>query len=106
MLLPLMRENVVLNGLSGMVDIEELSWGGELPAYAMGEVGLLLLADCVYFEPGACRSLTLLAAADTRKAFPLLVDTMKRLISEKTLCLFCYKKRRKVRSPCHCPLAS
>ena len=39
-------------------------------------------ADCVYFEP----------------AFPLLVDTLVALLQDGARCLFCYKRRRKVRS--------
>ncbi len=39
----------------------------------------MLAADCVYFEP----------------AFPLLLETMKELIGEETVCYLCFKKRRR-----------
>ena len=44
---------------------------------------VILAADCVYFEP----------------AFPLLVRTLADLVPDESVeVLFCYKKRRKVRS--------
>ena len=39
----------------------------------------MLAADCCYIE----------------ESFPLLLQTMKDLIGEVTVCYFCYKKRRK-----------
>lgn len=55
--------------------------GGPAPDWTPARIDLLLLADCVYFEP----------------AFPLLIETMGALLGADTECLFCYKKRRKVR---------
>jgi len=51
-LLDLMRANVQLNHLDEeRVRVEEYSWGGGLPAWIEKEdVGMILAADCVYFE--------------------------------------------------------
>ncbi|TRM68414.1 putative methyltransferase-domain-containing protein [Schizophyllum amplum] len=78
MLLPLMRENVALNGLKDRVRVAELNWGEPLPP-ELRKMDVVLAADCVYFEP----------------AFPLLVQTLVDLVGEETEVLFCYKKRRK-----------
>lgn len=40
---------------------------------------MLLAADCCYLE----------------ETFPLLLSTMEELIGEKTVCYFCYKRRRR-----------
>ncbi|EIN10826.1 hypothetical protein PUNSTDRAFT_51401 [Punctularia strigosozonata HHB-11173 SS5] len=81
-LLDIMRSNVALNGLSSSVSVAELNWGESIPPEIPRSLDLLLLADCVYFEP----------------AFPLLVQTLCDLTSPgdpKPKILFCYKKRRK-----------
>lgn len=82
-LLPLQAHNIALNSLSSDSIISiELPWGSELPSSLPAShrpPDILLAADCVYFEP----------------AFPLLLQTMDRLISEGTICCFCMKKRRK-----------
>ena len=41
------------------------------------EPDVILAADCVYFEP----------------AFPLLLETMRELIGQETVCYFCFSKR-------------
>ncbi|KAI4519093.1 S-adenosyl-L-methionine-dependent methyltransferase [Schizophyllum commune Loenen D] len=80
-LLPLMRENTLLNGLKNRVKVAELNWGvlAPLPKELRKKVDMVLAADCVYFEP----------------AFPLLVQTLVDLVHGETEVLFCYKKRRK-----------
>lgn len=57
--------------------------GDPLPPSIPHKYDVILAADCVYFEP----------------AFPLLVKTLTDLVPDKSVeVLFCYKKRRKVRS--------
>ena len=57
--------------------------GDSLPQCIPRKYDIILAADCVYFEP----------------AFPLLVKTLAELAPDKSVeVLFCYKKRRKVRS--------
>lgn len=59
--------------------------GDPLPPSIPHKYDVILAADCVYFEP----------------AFPLLVKTLTDLVPDKSVeVLFCYKKRRKVRSIC------
>jgi len=54
--------------------------GDPLPPSIPHKFDVILAADCVYSEP----------------AFPLLVKTLKDLVSDKSVeVLFCYKKRRK-----------
>jgi len=77
-LLDIMRANVRLNHLESSVVVSELNWGEALSS-EIPRPDMILAADCVYFEP----------------AFPLLVDTLSKLATEKTEILFCYKKRRK-----------
>ncbi|KAJ7638533.1 putative methyltransferase-domain-containing protein [Roridomyces roridus] len=77
-LLNIMRENVALNDLSSLCTVAELNWGEAIPT-EIPQPEVILLADCVYFEP----------------AFPLLVQTLCDLVKEDTEVLFCYKKRRK-----------
>jgi len=49
--MPLMEENVKLNGL-GNVKAAVLDWGEEtLPTDTPSRPDVVLLADCVYFEP-------------------------------------------------------
>ena len=86
-MLALMKENIHLNGLEERVAASVFDWGSETPpdlerAFADGahdKPDIILAADCVYFEP----------------AFPLLKKTLEALVGEKTICYFCFKKRRK-----------
>jgi hypothetical protein len=76
----LMNQNILLNNLpDSKVSASIYDWGttpsSELPKHP----DVILAADCVYFEP----------------AFPLLQQTLKDLIGEKTVCYFCFKKRRR-----------
>lgn len=49
--MPLMEENVKLNALDNVKPVV-LNWGEEtLPADAPNRPDVVLLADCVYFEP-------------------------------------------------------
>lgn len=77
-LLPTLKSNISLNAplLLSSVYPSVLSWGEKTP---MPPPDVLLAADCVYFEP----------------AFPLLLETMRTLIGEKTVCYFCFVKRRR-----------
>ncbi|KAJ7774213.1 putative methyltransferase-domain-containing protein [Mycena maculata] len=77
-LLNIMRENVAMNKLSSRCVVTELNWGELVPA-DIPRPNVILVADCVYFEP----------------AFPLLVQTLCDLVGADTEVLFCYKKRRK-----------
>ncbi|KAI0723442.1 putative methyltransferase-domain-containing protein [Earliella scabrosa] len=78
-LLDIMKQNVRLNKLESCVTVAELNWGEPIPP-DIPKPDLILAADCVYFEP----------------AFPLLVQTLTDLVTDKsTDVLFCYKKRRK-----------
>jgi protein N-lysine methyltransferase METTL21A len=90
-MLGLMQQNIALNSLEERVIAGRLDWGtsispsleahfsthASLPEERFPDV--VLAADCVYFEP----------------AFPLLLQTMHRLLGPETLCYFCFKKRRK-----------
>lgn len=79
-MLALMRQNIALNNLSATVQAEILDWGTRVPGDVLPTPpDILLAADCVYFEP----------------AFPLLLETMRRLIGGDTVCYFCFKKRRR-----------
>lgn len=93
-MLPLMRENLVLNfpastsdantatnpHTSGFTTVAELDWGTTLASTFTNPLpDVLLLADCVYLEV----------------AFQPLVDTMAALSTDQTEILFCYQKRRK-----------
>ncbi|KAA6410280.1 MAG: S-adenosyl-L-methionine-dependent methyltransferase [Lasallia pustulata] len=77
-MLPLMRQNILLNDLSPTVQAHILDWSTAIST-APPQPDILLAADCVYFEP----------------AFPLLLETMQRLIGPATVCYFCFKKRRR-----------
>ncbi|KAF9246900.1 putative methyltransferase-domain-containing protein [Melanogaster broomeanus] len=77
-LLDIMRTNVKLNHLESSVTVSELNWG-EVVSSEIPRPDVILAADCVYFEP----------------AFPLLVETLSELATERTEIMFCYKKRRK-----------
>jgi protein N-lysine methyltransferase METTL21A len=90
-MLTLMQQNIALNSLETKVIAEVLDWGTPIspsinhhfspPASPVEEryPGVVLAADCVYFEP----------------AFPLLLQSMRQLLGCKTVCYFCFKKRRK-----------
>ncbi|KAL9089829.1 MAG: hypothetical protein Q9159_002299 [Coniocarpon cinnabarinum] len=79
-LLPLIQHNIALNNLpSSLVTAAVVNWGEELPSHVPSPPDVVIAADCVYFEP----------------SFPLLLDTMHKLIGSKTICYFCQKKRRK-----------
>lgn len=95
-MLPLMRENLLLNFPSpsssssqftstntdtgGLVEVAELDWDtAPGPKFTSPQPDVLLLADCVYLE----------------SAFQPLIDTMAALSTKDTEILFCYQKRRK-----------
>lgn len=75
----LMQQNIALNGLEGRVEASVYDWGSARPANLPAHPDIVLAADCVYFEP----------------AFPLLLQTMRELIGERTVCYFCFKRRRR-----------
>lgn len=74
-----MQRNVALNNLSSKVTPSIYDWGTPPPSTIPQHPDIILAADCVYFEP----------------AFPLLQQTLSDLMSEKTVCYFCFKKRRR-----------
>lgn len=78
-MLALMQQNIALNNVQGQVKASIYDWGDEVPNDLPQNPDIILAADCVYFEP----------------AFPLLLSTMKDLIRDKTVCYFCFKKRRR-----------
>jgi hypothetical protein len=78
-MLPLMNTNISLNALSSLVEASIYDWGEGPPANIPQHPGIVLAAECVYFEP----------------AFPLLQKTLQDLIGENTVCYFCFKKRRR-----------
>lgn len=78
-LLSLMNKNIELNHLTYKVEASIYDWGSSPPISLPHQPDILLAADCVYFEP----------------AFPLLQQTMQDLIGDKTVCYFCFKKRRR-----------
>lgn len=75
----LMKQNITLNNLSSRVAATIYDWGTPTPSGVPKQPDIILAADCVYFEP----------------AFPLLQETLKDLIGDKTVCYFCFKKRRR-----------
>jgi hypothetical protein len=75
----LMKRNITLNGLDAHVTASIYDWGTPTPSQLPAHPDIILAADCVYFEP----------------AFPLLQQTLIDLIGEKTVCYFCFKKRRR-----------
>ncbi|KAJ3743364.1 putative methyltransferase-domain-containing protein [Lentinula detonsa] len=75
-LLDIMQQNLSLNSLQRNCIAAELDWGTSVPA-SLPLPDVILAADCVYFEP----------------AFPLLVQTLDALATERTQIFFCYKKR-------------
>lgn len=84
-MIPLIEDNLVLNGfqedLEGKILAVELCWGQELPDKIQKDIpfDLILISDCVYLE--AC--------------FDPLLQTLRQLMTESTLCLMSYKKRRR-----------
>jgi protein N-lysine methyltransferase METTL21A len=81
-MLPLMTQNVALNGLEDRVVPLELNWGDPLPPLVKAhQPTIVLAADCVYFEP----------------AFPLLLATLVELLDLMPCAkvYFCFKKRRR-----------
>lgn len=82
-MMALIERNVALNGLdNALVSPLLLDWAEPLPfvlSSAPFKVDIVLAADCVYFEP----------------AFPLLLKSLDQLMGEKTVCFFCFKKRRR-----------
>ncbi|KAK2760979.1 hypothetical protein FQN54_002221 [Arachnomyces sp. PD_36] len=78
-MLPLMRENIDLNGLSSKVKALVLDWGSPLPDAIPDNPEVILAADCVYFEP----------------SFPLLRSTLQDLLGPESVCYFCFKRRRR-----------
>jgi len=76
-MLALMQQNITLNNLPAeSIRATVLDWGSSI---ALNPPDILVAADCVYFEP----------------AFALLLNTMTKLIGPKTICYFCFKKRRR-----------
>ncbi|KAL3456824.1 putative methyltransferase-domain-containing protein [Aspergillus heterothallicus] len=78
-MLPLMEANIALNNLSSLVRAEVLDWGEPVSSRIPKHPDIILAADCVYFEP----------------AFPLLISTLHDLLGPKSICYFCFKKRRR-----------
>jgi len=74
----LMQQNIVLNDLRG-VKASIYDWGEDVPGDVPTNLEIILAADCVYFEP----------------AFPLLQKTLQDLVGPRTVCYFCFKKRRR-----------
>ncbi|KAK5746394.1 Protein-lysine N-methyltransferase efm6 [Elasticomyces elasticus] len=78
-MLLLMQQNIALNGLEGKVEASIYDWGAGNSSTNVPVPEVLLAADCVYFEP----------------AFPLLLQTLEEMIGPKTVCYFCFKRRRR-----------
>lgn len=81
-MLALMQHNISLNFASSSdapVLPSVYSWGEPPPVGVPVPPEIVLAADCVYFEP----------------AFPLLLKTLGDLIGERTVCWFCFKRRRR-----------
>ena len=78
-MLALMQQNIELNHLVDKVETHVYDWGQERPKSIPEHPDVILAADCVYFEP----------------AFPLLQQTLQDLIGDRSVCYFCFKKRRR-----------
>lgn len=81
MLVPLMQDNILVNGVSDSTEATELLWGTPLTKQHHN-IDLVLAADCVYLED----------------AFPLLEDTLLQLTSgsdHQPMILMAYRRRRK-----------
>jgi len=75
----LMQRNIALNSLTSTVEASIYDWAEIPPHNVPSHPDIVLAADCVYFEP----------------AFPLLQKTLQDLIGDRTVCYFCFKKRRR-----------
>ncbi|KAK8237110.1 putative methyltransferase-domain-containing protein [Phyllosticta capitalensis] len=75
----LMVQNTALNNLTSLVRPLIFDWGTAPPPSLPLPPDVILAADCVYYEP----------------AFPLLLQTLADLIGPRTVCWFCFKKRRR-----------
>jgi predicted nicotinamide N-methyase len=82
-MLPLMEENIKINGLSNVKAVV-LNWGRPPPSSIPARPAVVLAADCVYFEP----------------AFPLLISTLEQLLGPESVCYFCFKRRRRADMRC------
>jgi len=78
-MLALMHQNTSLNNLQDRVKPAVYDWGAPTPSDVPDSPDVILAADCVYFEP----------------AFPLLQKTLRELVGPRTVCYFCFKKRRR-----------
>lgn len=78
-MLSLMQENIRLNHLQSAVVASILNWGEPVPDQIPSHPDIILAADCVYFEP----------------AYPLLIATLHHLLGPKSVCFFCFKRRRR-----------
>jgi protein N-lysine methyltransferase METTL21A len=78
-MLELMKRNITLNDMDGIVEASVYDWGEQRPLAILEHPDIVIAADCVYFEP----------------AFPLLHHTLTTLIGPQTVCYFCFKKRRR-----------
>ena len=84
-MLHMMKKNIELNNAGSTVKACVMDWGNPLSAStgpdneSIPKPDLILAADCVYFEP----------------SFPLLEQTLKDLVVDDAVCIFCYKERRK-----------
>lgn len=78
-MLALMQRNTALNGLQDRAKPGVYEWGEPTPPNVPETPDIILAADCVYFEP----------------AFPLLQQTLRDLVGPRTVCYFCFKKRRR-----------
>ncbi|KAI9673273.1 MAG: hypothetical protein M1829_004338 [Trizodia sp. TS-e1964] len=79
-MLALMKKNIQLNGLEEKVQAEVLDWGDSIPDEILNPPpDIILAADCVYFQP----------------AFPLLQETLMKLMGPATKVYFCFKRRRR-----------
>lgn len=78
-MISLLHTNIELNSLQSTVEAAIYDWGEAPPTNLSTHPDIVLAAECVYFEP----------------AFPLLLQTLKDLIGENTVCYFSFKKRRR-----------
>lgn len=83
-LCPLISENCLLNGYkdamsAGHLKVESLPWGVLEVAPIIEPIDIVLISDCVYIE----------------ECFDLLLQTLKCLITPRTVCYMSYEKRRR-----------
>lgn len=74
-----MHQNTALNGVQLSVIPSIYDWGEPTPSELPSAPDVIIAADCVYFEP----------------AFPLLQKTLQDLVGPRTVCYFCFRKRRR-----------